>query len=62
MVRTHYDSQYMANLQSNKNDYMNKRMPSHDNINYQDYPERMSDTDEKHHDKYHFPYTGKKYS
>lgn len=58
VVRTHYDTQYMANLQSSKNDYMNKRMPSHDNVNYQDYTERMSDNEEKHHDKYHFPYTG----
>lgn len=58
MVRTHYDTQYMPNLQSSKNDYMNKRMPPHDNVNYQDYPERISDNEEKHHDKYHFPYTG----
>ncbi|KAK9696737.1 Laminin G domain [Popillia japonica] len=57
MVRTHYEPQYLANLQSSKNDYMNKHIPSRDNVNYQEYSERISDNDEKHHDKYHFPYT-----
>nr|XP_022918571.1 protocadherin-like wing polarity protein stan isoform X2 [Onthophagus taurus] len=59
MVRTtqQYEAQYISNLQ-NKNDYgLEKRMPSHDNLNYQEYSERVSDNDEKHHDKYHFPYT-----
>ena len=62
MVRTQYDGQYVPGLQNNKINYIAKRMPSHDNVNYQDFGERMSDNDDKHHvnDKYHFPYTGNK--
>lgn len=46
-------------MQPNKADYMGKLMSPH-NINYQDYVERCSDIEEKHHvnDKYLFPYTG----
>lgn len=60
MVRTQYDPQYATNMQTAKSDYMAKMM-SHNNMNYQDYSDRCSDIDEKHHvnEKYLFPYTGK---
>lgn len=59
MVRTHYDNHYNPNTMGFKGDYMPKIMP-HDNMNYQEYAERCSDIEEKHHmnDKYLFPYTG----
>jgi hypothetical protein len=60
MVRTHYDNHYNPNSQGFKSDYLSKMM-HHENMNFQDYAERGSDVDDKHHmnDKYLFPYTGK---
>lgn len=57
--RMHYDPHYIMNTETNKVDYLSKIMQHHDK-NYQDYPDRCSDIDEKHHinDKYLFPYTG----
>ncbi|CAG9865104.1 unnamed protein product [Phyllotreta striolata] len=54
MVRTHYNN-YNPNTLVYKGDYLPKIMP-HDNMNY---PEYLSDNEEKQHtnDKYHFPYT-----
>jgi cadherin EGF LAG seven-pass G-type receptor 1 len=58
MVRTHYDNHYNPNSQGFKSDYLSKMM-HHENMNFQDYAERGSDVDDKHHmnDKYLFPYT-----
>ncbi|KAJ8975858.1 hypothetical protein NQ317_015895 [Molorchus minor] len=58
MVRTHYDNHYDPNSMPFKSKYMPKVMP-HDNMNYQEYTDRCSDIEEKHHinDKYLFPYT-----
>lgn len=60
MVRTQYDPQYITNIHPSKADCMGKLMSPHNNMNYQDYIERCSDLEEKHHinDKYLFPYTG----
>lgn len=59
MVRPHYDNHYNQKNQTFKSSYVPKMMP-HENMNYQDYNERMSDIEEKHqmNDKYLFPYTG----
>ncbi|XP_049823743.1 protocadherin-like wing polarity protein stan isoform X2 [Aethina tumida] len=58
MVRTHYDNHYNPNSTMFKGEYMPKMMP-HENMNYQEYADRCSDIDDKHHmnDKYLFPYT-----
>lgn len=55
---TQYDNHY--NNTGFKEDYLPKMIP-HDNMNYQEYRDRGSDLDDKHHmnDKYLFPYTGK---
>lgn len=57
MVRPHYDNHYNITGQY-KNGFVSK-MRSQENMNYQDYNERLSDIDEKHqmNDKYLFPYT-----
>ncbi|XP_017787025.1 PREDICTED: protocadherin-like wing polarity protein stan isoform X1 [Nicrophorus vespilloides] len=59
MMRAHYDPQYVTNMAHTKAEYMGKLVSPHENINYQEYAERCSDLDEKHHinDKYLFPYT-----
>ncbi|KAL3270161.1 hypothetical protein HHI36_009218 [Cryptolaemus montrouzieri] len=58
MVRPHYDNHYNPKNHGYKNNYMPKMMP-HENMNYQEYSERLSDIEEKHqmNDKYLFPYT-----
>ncbi|XP_044754021.1 protocadherin-like wing polarity protein stan isoform X2 [Coccinella septempunctata] len=58
VVRPHYDNHYNPKNQAYKSSYVPKMMP-HENMNYQDYNERMSDIEEKHqmNDKYLFPYT-----
>lgn len=61
MMQANYDApHYMSARQAAKIDYLTKGI-SNDNLNYEDYTERCSDVDDKHHgtDKYLFPYTGK---
>lgn len=58
-MRNEYDVQYLINVPGLKGEF-GKLMP-HNNMNYQDYSDRCSDVEEKHHmnEKYLFPYTGK---
>lgn len=60
MMQANYNApHYMSARQASKIDYLTKGI-SNDNLNYEDYVERCSDIDDKHHgtDKYLFPYTG----
>lgn len=61
VMRANYEApHYMSSRQASKMEYLTKGL-SRDNLNYEDYAERCSESDDKHHgtDKYLFPYTGR---